>query len=352
MSYKYNFDQSSDHSGKELFSMLKDVDVPEYVKTAELDDASELQKLPKTAFADSDRGIYPINTAARTYVSNAYFIDKKADIQKLYGEDYVNLLQGKIEKAAAIFNIEEDLAEYVASFNTKEASDYEEAYLTEFYVDGMSSPVQLYPIKTAMDLTESADHFVKNIANYPFDVRVKTAQNIVKAAAALDVEDIPELAMKYAGMYYPDLENLGDEVWRRSTKLKKEANVKMYDSLAKDLSNMASLSEVMKVAEFMFNVENMEGLYDNTKTAGLLGDPVDMIFTKQIEKVASDLDYVEVHGDKYQTSDLTKVSKDKYEEAFGFELDPSDIVKLADILPTMPRSDMALFREISGVRPI
>jgi hypothetical protein len=116
---------------------------------------------------------------------------------------------------------------------------------------------------------------------------------------------------------------------------------------------MTDLKEVMKVAEVLYNIENMEGLYDNVKVAQILGDPVDCIFTEQITKVASDLSYVEVHGDKYKLDDLTKISKDHYEEAFGdCGIDPSSPEKIADILPTMPRSDVKLLEEITGLRPI
>ena len=83
----YNFDASTDYSGKELYAILSSVDLPDYVKTAELDDVSDLSGLNKEAFADADRRIYPINTPARVYVSNAYFMSKQAAISKLYGKD-------------------------------------------------------------------------------------------------------------------------------------------------------------------------------------------------------------------------------------------------------------------------
>jgi hypothetical protein len=348
----YNFDASTDYSGKELYSFLRDASLPEYVKTAELDDSGDIKRLPKTAFADSDRMIYPINSPSRVYVSNAYFMNKRADIVKLYGEDYASQLQSKIEKAAEIFEITEDLTDYNTHRNEKQAADYEENYMVDFKIDGMAG-VQMYPVKTAQDLSESAESFTQNISKFPFDIRVKSAENFVKAAGELGVDDLPELLLKYAGMYYPDLGNLTHEIWRRSTKLTKEAHKRVYESISKDLSNMTDLGEVMKVAEVLFNIENMEGLYDNVKVAQILGDPVDCIFTEQITKVASDLSYVEVHGDKYKLADLTKISKDHYEEAFGdCGIDPASPEKIADILPTMPRSDVKLLEEISGLRPI
>jgi hypothetical protein len=353
MNYKIAFDQQSDFSGKQLYSMLSDIDLPDYVKTAEVEDAYELKELPKTAFADAERRIYPINTPARVYVSNAHFINKKADILKLYGESYASQLQNNIEKAAEIFDILEDLQSYNSHFNVKTASDYVENYMVNFEVSGMSAPVQLYPVKTAQDLIQSAEHFVKNIKNFPFEIRVKSAENFVKAAADLDVDDMPELLMKYAGMYYPDILNLNQELWRRSTKLTKEAHKQIYKAISDDVENINSLQEVMKIAETCFNIENMEGLYEKKVTAQLLGDPVDCFFTEPVQKIASDLNYVEVHGDKYKMADLIKISKEKYEEAFGdCGIDPENPEKIADILPTMPRSDVKLLEEITGLRPI
>jgi hypothetical protein len=349
----YNFDASTDYSGKELYAILSTADLPDYVKTAELDDVSDLRGLNKAAFADPDRRIYPINTPARVYVSNAYFMNKQAAITKTYGQAYSDMLLSKIAEAADILDISEDLESYNSRLNEKQAADYAEQYMVDFNIDGMDAPVQLYPVKTAADLEKAAEDFTKNIKNFPFSIRVKSAETFVKAAEELQVDDMPELLMKYAGMYYPDLHEIGDELWRRSTKLKKQAHVDIYNSIINDLENMSNLSEVMKIAETCFNIENMEGLYDNVKVASILGDPVDCFFTKQIEKVAQDLNYVEVHGDKYKLSDLTKISKDQYEEAFGdCGIDPADPEKIADILPTMPRSDVKLLEEITGLRPV
>ena len=348
----YNFDASTDYSGKEMHRMFMDVELPGYVKTAEVDDFSELRKLPKTAFADPERMIYPINTPARVYVSNAYFINKKADISKLYGESYASQLESNIVKAAEVFDIVEDLKEYQQNLNVKLASDYETRCMVDFDVEGMQ-PVQLYPVKTAQDIVDSADSFAKNLNNFPFSVRVKSAENFVKAAQELGVDELPDILMKYAGMFYPDLNNLDKELWRRKTKLAKEEHKEIYDKIRGDLENMNSFSDVMKIAETCFNIENMEGLYDKVKIAQILGDPVDCFFTEQITKIASDLNYVEVHGDKYKLDDLTKISKDKYEEAFGDSgIDPTDPEKIAEILPTMPRSDVKLLEDITGLRPI
>lgn len=346
----FKLDQSADYSNKELYSLLKDVDLPEYVKTAELDDYDRLQQLPKEAFADSSRKIYPLNTPARTYVSNAFFTCKKAAITKLYGENYAGQIEKNIKEAAEIFDISQDLENYSSNFEKKASRAYQTRYLGEFEVDG--AEVALYPVKTAADLTENAEHFNRNIKNYPFPWRIKIAENIVKIAQELGVDEVPDRVLKYAGLFYPDLEKISDEILRRSKKLKKTEHVEIFHKLSEDVENISSTSEVMKLAETLYNVENMEGLYDNVKIAAVLGDPVDLIFTKSIEKVAEDLSFVEAHGDKYRLADLQKAAKSSYMEAFGFDIEPADPVKLAEVFPTMPRSDIKLFEELTGIRPV
>lgn len=354
---KIAFDQQTDYSGKELYSMMAGIELPEYIKTAEVEDIDDFRNLPKAAFADPERRIYPINSESRVFVSNAHFMNKRADIVKLYGEDYASQIQSNIEKAAEILDITEDLLDYNKNLNVKTASDYEARYMVDDTIETGHAPIhmQLYPVKTAQDLSDSAESFTKNINKFPFSTRVKSAENFVKAAKELGVDELPDLLCKYAGMFFPDLspEGMSQEVWRRSTKLASDRNKEIYKAIINDLPNMTSLDEVMKVAETMFHIENMEGLYDNVKVAQLLGDPVDMLLTQQVTKIAGDLSYVEVHGDKYKLEDLTKISKDKYEEAFGdCGIDPADPEKIAEILPTMPRSDVKLLEEITGLRPV
>jgi hypothetical protein len=343
-------DQSSDYSNKEIYSLLRDVDLPMYVKTAELDDHDTLQNLPKEAFAEPSRKIYPLNTPARTYVSNAFFGSKKAEMSKIYGAQYTSQIESSIKEAAEIFGISADLERYNNRLEKNASRSYTTRHLGEFELDG--TEIKLYATKTAQDLIENAEHLNRHLKNYPFDWRVKMAQATVKLASKLSVDDIPDRILKYAGMYYPDFEKISSELWRRATKLKNPQHVEIYNKLAEDVQNITTVEEVMKLAETLHNIENMEGLYDNVKTAGILGDPVDAIFTKSIVKVAEDLSFVEAHGDKYRIDDLQKAAKNSYMEAFGIDMSADSAEKLAEVFPTMPRADIKLFEEITGIRPI
>ncbi len=94
-----SIDQSTDYSHKELYTYLRGVNLPNFVKEAELDDSSDLKGLPKTAYAAKFHSVFPINTPARVYVSNAFFVNKKAALAQRWGKKYADEIEANIKKA-------------------------------------------------------------------------------------------------------------------------------------------------------------------------------------------------------------------------------------------------------------
>jgi hypothetical protein len=78
-----------------------------------------------------------------------------------------------------------------------------------------------------------------------------------------------------------------------------------------------------------------------------------MIYSLSPEKAAEELSsYVDMAGQTYDLRDLQKVSAEIYKQAFGTDLNPGNLAELRDVLPTMPTSDVPLFLELSGVKPV
>jgi hypothetical protein len=96
----------------------------------------------------------------------------------------------------------------------------------------------------------------------------------------------------------------------------------------------------------------MAGVYDKPLFYREFGDIIDRTMTLTLSKIAEYLDVVEMAGDTYKMSDLQKVSKDVYQQAFNAEIDPTKTAELKEVLPTMPASDVALFRELSGIKAL
>ena len=302
--------------------------------------------LNEEAFADRYHRAFPIESPASVYVSNAYFMHKRAAMEDKWGANLVNEVEARINTAAELFKISEDLQTYNASLNEKTAADYSENWLTT--IDGY----ELFPFKTAADLSYQAESFAKDIKQYPFGWRAKIASEFVSAAAEHNVDDLPDLICKYAGFYFPDTREFSTELTRRMNKISSEKAKEQYQQCIEKSSGIATRDDAMNICAEAYAIEKSAGVYDNNNLYSQLGDIVDKTFQLDIEKIASLLNVVKMDGEPYSVTDLQKVSKDIYKQAFGCDIDPTKQAELHDVLPTMPGSDVALFRELSGVSPL
>lgn len=343
-----NLDQSHDTSHRELVCLMNCIDIPESVKCAELDDLEVIRHFDKEAFADDYNKAYPINSPARVYVSNAYFFKKKASLEKKWGSSYVTHVADRINKAAGLFGIKDQLDSYEKQASTRDSKDYSKEPITTIKVAEVD--YQVFPVKTKDDFVKSAQLFVESIGNFLFPHRVQIAEAFVKKADQYEVDELPELVYKYAGLYYPDLSELKQKLWYRSTKVASAEAKKAYRQLIEVECDCKE--DVFKIAACVESIERQDGIYDNEKLSALLGDPIDHLFTLSVTKVAEMLNIVSLGGEQYAIDALKKVSSDVYKQAFGIDLDPSNEGQLRDILPTMPLSDVSLFQELSGARPI
>lgn len=343
-------DQTTDFSSRELFRYLGSIELPDYVKQAELDDVELRHKYGSAAFADEIGKTFPIISPASVYVSNAYFFHKRAALNREWGNEYTEAVGQRIIKAAELFEISADINRYNEEAAAGNAKDYntEVVYSTKV----ANEDFNFYPVKTKDDLIKAAEHFVANIEKFPYAWRFEIAENFVKKAKAYAVEELPDLLCKYAGLFYPNVIDVANEIWRRSTKLANANDQKKYASLVGGLNEAKEIKDFRKIADELYYTEKLAGLYEDKYTKSVLGDPVDRIFTLSIDKVAELLDVVEMGGNRYHVCDLRKVSSDIYKEAFGVEIDANKEEQLREVLPTMPRSDVALFEELSGVKPV
>jgi hypothetical protein len=347
---KLSLDQTTDFSDRETYTLLQGVQLPEFVKSGELEDPDEYRMLSKEAFADQYNKAFPINSKPNIYISNAHFVNKRAELCKRWGKNYTDVVHERIIKAAEIFDIQEDLKNYDKLAEQKNAQDYKQEYLYSTTIEG--AELDLFPVKTAADFSQAADYFSKHVERYPFNWRRPIAEVFVKRASDFSTEVLPDILCKYAGLCYPHKEKVKDELNRRMAKISSDINKKKYAELIESIDKLSSKEEYFKLAEDALVLETTEGLWDKPKQASVLGDIVDHIFTLSIDKVAELLDVVEMAGHRYQMQDLQKISADIYKEAFGVDLNPKEAAQLRDVLPTMPLSDVSLFRELSGVKPI
>jgi len=344
-----NLDATTDYSYKEINLFLNASTIPEFVKSAEYLTKQAADQLPDEAFADTYHRAFPINTAPDVYISNAFFMNKKAALEDLWETNYINTVESRINKAAELFNIKEDLAKYNANLMEKSAADYTENTLVSFDVAGTN--YELFPYKTAEDLTTQAEVFSNNIKNYPFDWRNKIASEFVKQASELGIEELPDILCKYSGQFFPDLRDFQDILTRRMNKLAEDKQSK-YKELVEKSANISSREEAMNICAEAYKIEKLAGVYDKPLLYREMGDIVDRTMTLSLDKIAEYLNSIKLGQEVYSIADLQKVSKDVYKQAFDCDIDPTKAAELKEVLPTMPLSDIHLFKELSGITPV
>jgi hypothetical protein len=348
-------DQLSDTSNLQLYRLLQGIELPDFVKDAALDDETSVAELEKSAYADQINISFPVNTPARIYVSNAFFQSKKAQMLERFGAEHVGGVEDRIKSAAELFSISRAIESYNEVYEKRANQDYELRHVCTLSDDELGEQ-NIFPYRTAEEFSKSAEVFVANMRQYPFEWREQIAQSFLSKAAEVGVDELPDLICKYAGLFYPaHTAEISNEVARRANKLSSKTAQEQLAQLASAVGGFEafdSLEDVLKIAKIVYHIEQQDGAYDRPKTAELLPDPVDIFFSQSPEKVAQILNVVDMGGEKYSIPSLSKISSEKYKEAFGLDIDPTNVDQLRDVLPTMPLSDVALFRELTGVEPV
>jgi hypothetical protein len=346
---KLALDQKTDFSGRELYQFLKGIEVPAFVKEASLDVAEDLEGLAPSAYGYPELEAYPINTPARTYVSYAHFVNKEAGLIDRYGKEKTAEIESRILKAAEVFGIEKTLAPLKARVILKTAAiEPRPVYIFQMGEDR----VPFFHYKTAEDLSEHAQNFAREAKKFPFKNRKEICEAFVKAAEEVGLDDLPELILKYAGFAFGDAEQVAEELRRRQSILKESRFVpaelhEVYKSASTLGANgVVTLHDIYKLAEICDTLE-AELKISNTARQRL-GDPLDKMLTISVEKAAEELNCVCMGGRVYPISELVKIPKEVYQEAFGLDddFDPKDEEALRAILPTMPKADVDFFDEL------
>ncbi len=348
-------DQLSDASNRQLYALLQGIDVPEFVKDAELDDHEAVEELAPSAFADQVTRSFPIDTPARVYISNAFYQAKKAELEDKLGTEHTADVGSRIKSAGELFSITSVLEAYNESFEKRASADYEQQHVCVIQ-DDLLGQQELFPYKRPQEFVKSAEVFAKNLTQYPFEWREQISKAFLAKAAEVGVDELPDVICKYAGLFLPDhTEHIAQEITRRANKLTSKVakeQLTTLSSLVAGLEGFESIEDVMKIAQIVYHVEQADGAYDRPATASLLPDPVDTFFANSPEKTAELLDVIDMGGEKYAVKELKKISADRYKEAFGIDIDLANDTQLREVLPTLPLSDVSLFRELTGIEPV
>lgn len=295
-------------------------------------------------YADMEHKEYACHTKEATLVNYAYFLENKADYNRIDKDR----IQSRFNDKLAFWDLEDavkDLEEAVAkTAGVKYAME----------INGDS----LFAYNDKSSLIKAANDFYQNRFKFPFENRKEASQKLLREAektGATYPNDVVRFLKKSAGWAIPSVEGIVSIVHRRS-----------YD---KDYVDLGALQKIAEAGKILANDVKGTKLYDNEKIAAFLlavdaydritkvanryvnyGVPEEFVYGEtEVEKVAAEFKSAVklTNGKEIVLSDnffqkLSSADPDLAKTIMG----NSD--KAREILPTLPRPDADYLIETCG----
>jgi len=275
---------------------------PAYVKQAAYPTLETTKNVHDNVFAYPGSRLLPLHTKEATFLSAAYF----------YGEQVKDdLAECKIKRAAAAFEIEEDVHKVKDLFNqvlSKSASQTAATpYALTVEMSKSAGEQSFYPLGNAAELEASADQMSKDYheGRLPLELYFDASRALVKAAKDLSVPStkIPRSINQLGTPRVPDFEYATENLHLRKaagyiTAEQHDLYKEILQGASHEYDSLPTFSEkdeaMTKWAEAILEVDRMHGL---DKLYGKqVKDAYSMLFSgpsyQEIEKAAGETLFV------------------------------------------------------------
>lgn len=340
--------------------------VPDYVMNYTLPDKEAASEIEDSLFADDTRRLFPIDTAANTWLSNAYFTMNSSELP--YKKAEFEWVQDILQKAAEVHGITEDVTTITEAIRDgvldkqAAAEDIDDNYGWVIKSAETGEVMERkYPMFDERGVVKAASYFEEYRGNYPISIRRHIARNILKKANqyGMDVYDLPTAVMREAGMGIPRKDVLMGEILERAHLTKDAgaaialANINEFLAGVKDAELGPHLDKIAEVLEAFDNSADLTQYYNKKILM-----PSDFLFDVDIKEAEAVLeDAVELDKHVFSLAKLAELAPDVYETVLGenFVTDITkksesdgvsiDVEKLADNLFSLPQPDKAALEE-------
>ena len=353
-------DMTDDVSRRYYNAFIRRVDMPEYVKSAQVLDREAADGLPAAAFADQSNRKFALDSKANCWCSALYFYGNQCTSAPASPQ-----AEDRLVKAAKVWGILDDVKAVKQAFEVKEIPV---SYALSF--DYRGQRIERCPCHTKEAAAASAGWLHQNRYKFPISVQKEAAVRLLKAAsdATMDAR---------AKMYLDRLAN--PQVWfNLNTKVAAAITdrlsvvpmtrwTELEDELLKVAQDLNSRpSEVCRNGDLIASaLEAMDVRHKlASKWGASLQHPVDVCFRVSFSKAAAQTEAVVylTTGTPVDMRSITdhqlekglKVAGDdflSYCQPDGINVDRS---KAAEILPTLPKPEAHRFESAvkkAGYRP-
>ncbi len=365
-------DHTCDLSGRETHRLQALYGQPEWVKSASHEQkCGDPEQLPSHIYADPTRKLYPCHTKAATWMSAAFFYDRKSQHDPAKAE----LIEARILKAADYFACRGDVDALREKINRNVADELTKLSNDDFavvwnYADGTVD--RHWPLRNAKEVQFASQQFAKHRDKFAFVDRHRIANKILDKALEFGahLEGRDELLDKTAARGGCSARDAAAAFQKRAELTKRthpDGSAEMQKMAAVILEFPAQargLDSLIKLAGHLDTYDRLTSL-NKLYDAGGLARPEETLFAVG-EKCASD--FVQAHvetttGNTYAISDLEKVAVEQVREWMGDEFVEAvtlgdifvDGTKMAAIVPTLDRGAAAMFdrmMEAAAVQPV
>ena len=335
----------NDPNYSRLLEIWQATEVPEFVKEAQIVENQQFNELPVDTFGDPGKRLYPLNNKSNTWLSREYF--KKDRPQ--YPEKTASLIEGRINKAAAFWRLDEP--SYIRH------DSQPEAYMINI-TDGAEKVVFDVNMRNPRHFKTAAETLYNNKSKYTYPMRRSFARGLLAAPAELHAEldePVSEYIQKAANFGSSTKHDVIQALYkricwtRRNSPEVSNALVKIAHEFQKD-DGALPIAQLHKVAEAIDVVDRGTGLH--RLYGQKLMTPEEALF-RVTEKVACDLQEETVglmNGSLLSRTGLRKKA-DKIDEFFEKhvgDIPYKDENEMVTIITTLPRTDADALQNYLG----
>lgn len=365
-------DQAGDKSHQELVKYSQLYELPEIVKTAQLDSLCQPPRKAANFYADAREPFqFPCHSPAATIVSHLFFLNKAAELNPKIRP----LIETRLNQFAQHWNVQ-GAVHKLAQQHTRLCQDPEVPDSAYALVQTMGgTKYREYPLRNPLETKAAAQWFHDFLPQlreqYPFYDRQKIAAKILRKSEEFGVklaEETERTLEKSAGHGLNPPQDIAMAL-RHRVKAGRKVDADAAAALTKIAELVTSRPKAFlepgTTSELAHSLDQFDRTYGLlNKYSELLPSPEDTVFgvTFKQANAAVQAACTTLTGAIYDKNDFAKLSRSDVAEAFGDEIahqvarglrvDPS---KMAEFVATLPLPDARMFDDLMSskqVRPL
>lgn len=359
-------DQTQDLTGAEWHRLTSLFPMPGFVKTAsEEQRLGDTTKLPPTVYAYPQQRLYPCHTAAATWSSAAFFMEKLSH----WPVADATAIWDRIKQAAAYWNIDPQVEQLAAAMTkSAEAVLLSDADYALVWGDGEAKQ-RHYPLRNGEEVKAASAWLERYRDDFTLEDRQQIAGKVLVKAASFNVTpDNNEYLCRTAGFGYCTQQQLA-ACWEKRANLVRRQQPTYADRATAIAAAVLATPIDFRDHDMRVKLAVLLDQFDTeTKLNKLYGDglerPEDQIF-QITEKVAAETaqSYVATtSGSVYEKAAMSTIPLEELRGWLGDDVADAvaiagchlDTEKLAAVISTLPRPDAQVFDRLAaslGIQP-